>query len=105
MTKPCLRCGQLTPTGSYCQQHKPQQGGSHHIRGSGGKRATFRRRTLAITGGQCAVQGCQTPTDRVQAHHVVPLARGGDPDGPGIGIPLCHHHHRLTATSRSQTLL
>jgi hypothetical protein len=68
------------------------------VRGSGGKRATFRRRTLALTHGKCAVLGCFTPWDRVQAHHVEPLADGGDPQGPGL--PLCHTHHGLATIRR-----
>jgi len=46
---------------------------------------------LAQTGGRCAVPGCLTPHDRVQAHHLAPLADGGPADGAGVS--LCHRHH------------
>lgn len=99
-SRPCLRCGALGPA-SYCRAHQPDRSGSGALRGSGGKRATFRRRTFALTGGRCAVAGCRTPLDRVQAHHVVALADGGHPDGPGV--PLCHGHHAQVSAAQRKT--
>jgi hypothetical protein len=55
---------------------------------SSGRQATFRRRTLAATGGACAICGA---TEGVQAHHVHALEDGGDPQG--AGVPLCRKHH------------
>lgn len=43
-------------------------------------------------GRRCRIRGCQTPTDRIQAHHIKPLAAGGGYD-LGNGITLCHGHH------------
>ena len=97
--RPCLICGGLGPS-SYCAKHRPK-GGSHELRGSGGKRATFRRLTLARTGGRCAVVECHTPWHNVQAHHLVALADGGDPNGPGG--PMCEVHHR--AANAAQRLV
>lgn len=88
MRRPCLTCGVLIEAGSYCAAHNPRRDRFNPARGSGGKAATFRRRTLATTGGRCAVCGS---TDRVQAHHVVPV--GVDPS-QDVGVPLCHAHHR-----------
>ena len=87
--RPCLRCGALSNS-SYCPRHTPEYAKRNPKRGSGGKAATFRRRTLAKTGGVCAVCGSD---DRVEAHHLHPLADGGDAEG--VGVPLCRKHHRL----------
>jgi hypothetical protein len=63
---PRLSCGALS-TGSYCARHRrvPPQS---RFRGKSHEQRTFRKRTLAKTGGRCAVPGCSTPTDRVVAH-------------------------------------
>jgi len=84
-SRPCLTCGALSPA-SYCPKHTPSR--FNPARGSGGKAATFRRRTLATTGGLCARCGSD---DRVQAHHRIPVAQ--DP-GQVSGTPLCHRCHR-----------
>ena len=96
--RPCLVCGARIASGSYCRRHTPAYAKRNPRRGSGGKAATFRRRTLAQTGGLCAVCGSD---DRVQAHHIEPLAEGGNPQGPGV--PLCHRHHAV-ATRREREL-
>ena len=77
---PCLRCGALGP-GSYCPAHDPRR--SHGWRVSGGRAATFRRRTLKRTGGRCARCGS---TQGVQAHHPYREAK--------VGIPLCAACHQ-----------
>lgn len=82
--RPCLVCGKLG-AGSYCARHRPVR--FNPARGSGGKAATFRRKTLALTGGACARCGS---TDRVQAHHPTPV--GEDP-GQVVGVPLCYRCH------------
>ena len=56
--RPCITCGMLLTKGSYCRRCYP--------RVSSGRQATFRRRTLALTGGRFAVCGS---VDGVQAHH------------------------------------
>jgi hypothetical protein len=56
-----------------------------------------------MTGGKCVVFGCYTPWDRVQAHHLHPLAEGGDPEGPGL--PMCHTHHRLLTQRQAKLRL
>lgn len=85
MRRPCLTCGALVNGASYCVRHRPQTF-NFRKRTSGGRAATFRRRTLAQTGGRCAVPHCRTPWDRVQAHHL------GERDEDG-GVALCHTHH------------
>lgn len=80
-SRPCLGCGRLGP-GSYCKGCQPNRFNKTK-RGSGGKASTFRRKTLAITGGACAICGGR---DRVEAHHL------GDTDAEG-GVPLCRRHH------------
>lgn len=86
-SKPCLRCGDLIEGGSRCSKCKPRRF-SKAKRGSGGRAATFRRHTLAITGGVCAVCGSE---DQVEAHHL------GETDADG-GVPLCDRcHGKVTA--------
>jgi hypothetical protein len=56
---------------------------------------------LAQTRGRCAVRRCATPYDRVAAHHVVALADGGHPEGPGVA--LCHAlHEQASAEARAR---
>ena len=85
-SKPCLTCGALSAS-SYCPKHTPSR--FNAARGSGGRAATFRRKTLATTGGTCAWCGS---TDRVQAHHVVPVAQAPEQE---VGVPLCRSCHVL----------
>jgi hypothetical protein len=92
--RPCLRCGTLT-SGSYCPHHTPAYKRMNPKRGSGGKAATFRRRTLAQTAGRCAVCGS---ADGVEAHHLRPLGIGGS-DAQG-GVPLCRRCHRVAHRRR-----
>lgn len=80
-SRPCLRCGQLTRTGSYCKRHTPSR--FNPARGSGGRAATFRRKTLALTGGRCAVCGSD---DRVQAHQLHPGRRRPAPGHRGTSL-------------------
>lgn len=89
----CLTCGALIRSGSYCRRHRPSR--FNPARGSGGKAATFRRRTLAKTGGACALCGS---TDGVQAHHVDGLADGGHQEGEGV--PLCRRGHAKVTTAQ-----
>lgn len=88
-SRPCLRCGRLSP-GSYCTRHTPDT--FNYAKRGSGRAATFRRRTLAQTGGACAVCGSR---DRVQAHHL------GDRDEDG-GMPLCHAHHQAVTRARAR---
>jgi hypothetical protein len=83
---PCLRCRALC-NGSYCPRHRPSRRSA--ARGSGGAQATFRRRTLAKYGERCFRCGS---TNRVEAHHVHPLAEDGSQDD--VGVPLCWQCHR-----------
>jgi 5-methylcytosine-specific restriction endonuclease McrA len=92
--RPCLSCGALTRTGSYCAKHRPPR--SPLKQRSGGRQHTFRRKTLQRYGLRCIVCGS---TDRVEAHHVNPLGDGGEPEGEGV--PLCLRcHRRVTAAER-----
>jgi hypothetical protein len=90
--RPCLGgCGALIKRGSYCRRCDPAPRRYRQKRGSGWAASRWRAKVLAQTGGRCAVPGCRTPYDRVQAHHVVALADGGQADG--VGVPLCLTHH------------
>lgn len=97
MRRPCLTCGTLIESGSYCAAHKPvSPSGSRQARGSGGRMQTFRRRTLATTGGSCARCGSE---DRVQAHHVIPVGLAPEQE---VGVPLCHRCHREVESAKGK---
>lgn len=88
--RPCLTCGKLG-TGSYCGAHQPARTRLNPKRRNGWAAGRWRARVLKASRGRCVVPGCRTPTDSVQAHHLQPLATGGNAEGPGVA--LCHHHH------------
>jgi 5-methylcytosine-specific restriction endonuclease McrA len=88
LKRPCLGCRALIQRGSYCRRCMRER------RGTGGTQQAFRRRTLKITDGRCA--RCGVGVD-VEAHHVIPIAEGGDKNG--LGLPLCARCHRLAHRS------
>jgi len=96
---PCLTCGTLTQ-GSYCAAHQPSY--RHPGRGSGSASQAFRAAVLAKTGGACAIPGCPTARDRVQAHHVIGLNEGGSNDPETNGQVLCHGHHMAIERQRAR---
>jgi len=99
--RPCLRsgCGALSD-GSYCPKHRPARTGKPRP-GNGWQATRWRRKVLALTGGSCIACGSN---DRVQAHHLHPLADGGKIDGDGV--PLCAACHtkvsKRAASARAQ---
>jgi 5-methylcytosine-specific restriction endonuclease McrA len=80
--RPCLGCGALIQGGSRCRRCEVTR------RGTSAEQARYRREVLASTGGACARCG---GTEKVEAHHLHPLADGGDKDGPGVA--LCSDCH------------
>lgn len=92
----CLDCGKLIDTGSRCEPHRlAHERGRERARGprrSSYSRNGWAREVKDRDGWRCRIAGCQTPTDRVQAHHRVPLSAGGS-DAVANGITLCHAHH------------
>jgi hypothetical protein len=85
--RPCIDCARLIPSGSRCRRCAKARRLAK--RGSTATQRRFRRRTLELTGGRCA--RCGRPAE--EAHHVLPVGRGGDPEGPGK--PLCRRCHRV----------
>ena len=70
-------------------------------RGNGTDRARFRRAVLAAAGNRCQAveEGERCPVikaARLEAHHLVSLARGGSND-PSNGVALCKRHHAMLA--------
>jgi 5-methylcytosine-specific restriction protein A len=57
---------------------------------SAGRRA----RIIERDHGACVRPACETPTDRLQVDHIVPLALGGA-DKDWNCETLCHSHHLL----------
>ena len=86
--RPCLTCGALTRTGSYCAKHRPPQ--SPLKQRSGRRQQTFRRKTLQRYGLRCIVCGS---TENVEAAHDLPLDMTPGRE-PVFGVPLCRRCHR-----------
>lgn len=75
--RPCVRCGDLIPAGSYCHRCQPRQ---HYQRGTKGRTATDRRwrnlsQRLRRESPFCA--NCGT-TDDLTVDHITPISAGGD---------------------------
>jgi 5-methylcytosine-specific restriction endonuclease McrA len=86
MRRPCLGCGRLIGSGSRCDRCKlPSKRTTHPNRGSGWEVERFRRAVLKRSGGRCQLCGS---SERVQAHHRVPLEDGGT-NHPSNGVALC----------------
>ena len=94
-SRPCLTCGALSD-GSYCRRHRPSRTGRPRPFPHGWAATKWRTKILAASDGRCVVCGS---TDRVSAHHLHPIHRGGDPQGAGVA--LCHAHHaEVTVSTR-----
>ncbi len=52
------------------------------------------RRALRSIYATCALPGCDTPSTRCHAHHVLPWEEGGATDLTNL-LPLCNRHHHL----------
>jgi hypothetical protein len=94
--RPCLTCGALTRTGSYCSKHRPPE--SPGKQRSGGKQASFRERTFARYGNRC--MACHTtgsPDNPIEAAHDVRMDELDEQGGYHeykFGVPLCRRCHR-----------
>lgn len=92
----CLDCPRLVAVGSRCEQHRLQQERARDrqrgARRVGWLHGPWARAVKDRDGWRCRVRGCETPTDRIEAHHIVALHEGG---GYALtnGITLCHGHH------------
>jgi hypothetical protein len=96
MLRPCLTCGALTRTGSYCGKHRPPP--SPLKQRSGGRQQTFRRRTLERYGLACVL--CGSLAD-VEAAHADDFRLSEGSYEEGVGVPLCRKCHRqLDAAAR-----
>jgi len=99
--RPCLECGELTPTGSRCSicdarhLHQRSKGWSpHRDRASQSK---FRTAVLKRDGRQCRAlladgRRCPVAID-LRAHHLLPLSKGGN-YSPANGLTLCKRHDK-----------
>jgi hypothetical protein len=57
------------------------------------------RTAMAVRDKTCRAEGCDTPADWCEAHHLIPWEEGGLTDVDD-GVLLCsHHHHRAHDTS------
>ena len=55
-------------------------------------------------GRDCAFPGCQIPAAWVDAHHVIPWAKGGETKLTNL-VLLCGHHHRLIHHSEWEVVI
>lgn len=99
MLRPCVTCGTLIRSGSYCARHDPvRRNRKTPGRGGGRAAARFRDAVLARAGWQCEaiIHGIRCERrEGLEAHHVVPLRRGGTNDPIRNGVCLCPAHHRI----------
>ena len=81
----CLDCPRLIARGSRCKEcqraYRPPAA-VHQLPAA----------TKARDGGRCRVPDCTTPYDRVEAHHLTPVAQGGAHRLENMAT-LCHGHH------------
>jgi len=98
MLRPCVTCGSLIRSGSYCARHDPVRRSRKTPGRSSRAAATFRDAVLARARFQCeAVIGgvrCER-REGLEAHHVIPLRKGGRNDPITNGVCLCGAHHRI----------
>jgi len=97
--KPCITCGSLQPTGSYCRAHEPKLT-KKPTPGRSGQTA-FAKTVLLAAGNRCEAKenGVRcTETRHLAAHHLVGLrvSRSMDPAG---GVALCRRHHALASAA------
>lgn len=88
--RPCLTCGQLTRTGSYCPAHTPAQGSRAWRAGSTRQWRGLRAQALLRDGHRC--RNCGT-VDGLHVHHLVELHHGGRDTLENLVTlcDTCHH--------------
>lgn len=97
--RPCLDCGALTTKTRCvpCQRAKwREQSRVKNLKRPGAARTSLPDRVKRRDGGRCVVCGS---TDRIQAHHVIPLAKGGLNDERNM-LTLCWTHHQQAHRKR-----
>jgi len=90
--KPCLRCGTLTRSGSYCAAHAPAQSSTAWRGGSTRAWRQLREQVLQRDGRRCV--RC-TSTRQLEVHHVISRADGGRDELTNL-VTLCQRHHDET---------
>jgi hypothetical protein len=93
--RPCITCGRLIASGSRCPGH-----GGRQTPGRGGGRAAQRFRDAVLTRAayQCEaiINGIRCERrEGLEAHHLIPLRKGGANDPITNGVCLCPAHHRI----------
>jgi hypothetical protein len=92
MVRPCLAgFGRLISRRSYCPMCDPRPPRVRAKRGTRWQQQQFRNAVLARAGGRCERCGS---TDRVEAHHLIRVANGGQHDPALNGQALCVRCHR-----------
>ena len=89
--KPCLVCGDLTPSGSYCALHRPRKRPTPSTRAwarPGSRR--LRERVLRRDGFRCVRCGSR---ERLEVHHRLPVSEGGAHVPENLET-RCHGCHR-----------
>lgn len=93
----CLDCFALIRSGSRCERHRLEyeraRDRQRGVRRVSRLHGPWARAVKDRAGWRCQVRGCRTPTDRPEAHHILPLKNGGGYQMSN-GICLCWGHHR-----------
>lgn len=107
--RPCLRCSELTRTGSYCPACAPTRSSATRQtpgRGGGAEASAFRAAVVRQAGGRCEAVSdgarCEVTEPRLlEAHHLRGLRDGGTDDAAENGVCLCRRHRRALEATKS----
>lgn len=92
MQHTCTVCGTISNQ-TRCPTHRRNPNATRNPNRDRWKQRKFANAVKARDNHRCTIEGCTTPTDRIVAHHIVPLAQGGT-DSLSNGITVCWAHHR-----------
>ena len=96
----CIGCGALIARGSRCAACQRQENAKHNAGRSNEARGRWARRVKLRDGFACRRCGS---TERVEAHHVTPLAAGGA-NTLANGLTLCHACHAAEHRGRDRRM-
>lgn len=94
----CLTCHALIPRGPRCRAC------DHAYRGTQNQRMAFRLAVLLRDGYRCVQCGHGDPSGRtLEADHIVPLSRGGEPFNRANGRCLCKRCHATVTSAAARS--
>lgn len=93
--RPCLGCGGLIASGSYCPRCDPSRRRRRRTPGRSSRaQARFRAAAVAAYGNRCARCGASGEAVRLYAHHPTKVRAGGAVERQA-GVLLCAPCHAV----------